>query len=286
MRQDFRWLGFGLSALAHAGFVLALGLPGTSGEPVMTEPQPGPLVLELAAFVPAQASQVAEPEPDAVEPGLQAPAPPAPPPQVPEPLPEPEPPPEPERQGEPERDPPPTPKAEPAPEPEPGPTPEPAPVPDVQTRPVDDARAPKVRSAKSTPVARTVAAERPVQAVSPPPRAAVAAASGRTTAAPDPARIAQVERDYLARLAALIERNRFYPGAARRLREEGTVTLRLVLAGDGGFAELDVTGSSGSGRLDRAALETLQRVARFDPIPALLGRDSWSITVPIVYRLR
>jgi protein TonB len=114
------------------------------------------------------------------------------------------------------------------------------------------------------------------------PPVAAAPAPGKA----DPDRVALIERDYLSRLAALIERYRFYPRTSRRLREEGTVVVRLVLAPDGAFSELAVADSSGRERLDRAALETLQKVTRFDPIPALLGRERWQIEVPIIYRLR
>jgi protein TonB len=46
-----------------------------------------------------------------------------------------------------------------------------------------------------------------------------------------------------------------------------------------------VTESSGSRRLDEAALKTLRRISPFQPIPEALARDAWSITVPIAFHL-
>jgi protein TonB len=50
-----------------------------------------------------------------------------------------------------------------------------------------------------------------------------------------------------------------YPIESRRAKEEGTVTLSLLLGLDGHVAEISVTGSSGSARLDKAALEAVRK---------------------------
>jgi protein TonB len=75
-----------------------------------------------------------------------------------------------------------------------------------------------------------------------------------------------------------------YPVAARRAGEQGTVTLRVLVARDGQPARVDVEKSSGSAQLDAAALEAV-RSWRF--VPARQGTDaieSW-VLVPIVFRL-
>ena len=75
-----------------------------------------------------------------------------------------------------------------------------------------------------------------------------------------------------------------YPGAARRLGEEGTVVLRVHVLRDGRPREIEVLSSSGSARLDRGASDAV-RHWRF--LPAQRGDesvDSW-LRVPIVFRL-
>lgn len=264
MRRDFRWLGFGLSALLHGGVALAVLSPGGTGEPVEIADAPL-LELELSMFAPAPTQPPAERPAPAVDEPERQPEPVLEPEPEPEPEPRIEPKPEPEPEPEPQLEPDRVPEPKPLPEPKPAPEPKPVPRPQSQSmkQPPDVRQLPQVTA--SQPVAT-----RPLPA---PP-------------APDPERLARIEQDYLARLAALIERHRFYPRTSRRLREEGTVVLRLVLAQEGRFAELAVAESSGMERLDRAALETLEKVARFDPIPADLGRTRWSISVPISYRLR
>jgi len=75
-----------------------------------------------------------------------------------------------------------------------------------------------------------------------------------------------------------------YPVAARRAGEQGTVTLRVLVARDGLPARVNVEKSSGSAHLDAAALEAV-RGWRF--VPARQGTvaiESW-VLVPIVFRL-
>jgi protein TonB len=94
------------------------------------------------------------------------------------------------------------------------------------------------------------------------------------------------KQHYLAALAAAIDRNKYYPLSSRRRGEEGTVLVRFVIQKDGEFSDLSVVESSGSRRLDKAALKTLRRVAPFRKIPESVGRSHWSITVPIAFSLR
>lgn len=65
-----------------------------------------------------------------------------------------------------------------------------------------------------------------------------------------------------------------YPAIARRLREEGTVRLRLTIGTDGSVVAAEVLESSGFMRLDDAALRWVQRHWRYEP--AMEG------TMPIV----
>ncbi|ENO95079.1 TonB family protein, partial [Thauera phenylacetica B4P] len=76
-----------------------------------------------------------------------------------------------------------------------------------------------------------------------------------------------------------------YPALSRRLREEGQVTLRVLVSPDGQPAQVELRTSSGSERLDRAAREA---VARWRFVPARRGDiaiESW-VLVPIVFKLQ
>lgn len=75
-----------------------------------------------------------------------------------------------------------------------------------------------------------------------------------------------------------------YPLAARRAGEQGTVTLRVLIARDGLPARVELEKTSGSSHLDIAAQEAV-RTWRFEP--ARRGAEpieSWHL-VPIVFRL-
>lgn len=50
-----------------------------------------------------------------------------------------------------------------------------------------------------------------------------------------------------------------YPVASRRRKEQGTVFLSVLVGTDGSVAEIGVSRSSGSARLDKAALEAVRR---------------------------
>jgi len=75
-----------------------------------------------------------------------------------------------------------------------------------------------------------------------------------------------------------------YPLAARRAGEQGTVTLKVMVTREGLPQRVKVEQTSGSSRLDAAALDAV-RQWRF--VPARRGAtpvDSW-VLVPVVFRL-
>lgn len=75
-----------------------------------------------------------------------------------------------------------------------------------------------------------------------------------------------------------------YPLAARRAGEQGTVTLKVLVASDGLPRRVEIEKTSGSARLDTAALDAV-RQWRF--VPAQRGStsiESW-VLVPVVFRL-
>jgi protein TonB len=76
-----------------------------------------------------------------------------------------------------------------------------------------------------------------------------------------------------------------YPAASKRLREQGKVLLRVLVAPGGTAERIEVRASSGSARLDDTALATVKRW-RF--VPAKQGAEAvaaW-VLVPISFALK
>jgi protein TonB len=96
----------------------------------------------------------------------------------------------------------------------------------------------------------------------------------------------EIRNQYLAELARRIDRGKRYPKASRRRGEQGIVQLHFVVQADGRLTDISVQRSSGSKRLDEAAISAVRRVSPINPIPASLGSDALSISVPIAYRLK
>jgi protein TonB len=168
--------------------------------------------------------------------------------------------------------------------PEPRPVVKPHPRPKVRTpsappRPTPVVPAPTVESASAItadsvpPPAPETPREIPASAPATPPPPAPAAPE-----APAPVVAARFDAAYLNNPAPA------YPPLSRRMREEGKVMLRVQVNGEGLPGKVELAESSGFGRLDNAARES---VLRWRFVPAKQhGRaiDAWVI-VPIVFKL-
>lgn len=245
-------VGFLVSGLLHVAIVAAF--TQSSRQPVPAVDEPRPLSLKLSAFrPPAPAPDIPSP-PDSPSPEVA--------------MPEPEPPP----------------PVQPLPEPEPLPLetiveaspPQPAPP-----KPVEEIK----RKPKPKPLTRRVAKKKRPLKVQPPASTPVTVAAAVRTEPAVPAIDLQQRQHYLAALAAKINRNKYYPRASRRRGEEGTVVVRFVIQRGGALTDIGVAQSSGYQRLDKAALKTLRRVTPFKPIPDVIKRDRWQISVPIAFSL-
>ena len=101
----------------------------------------------------------------------------------------------------------------------------------------------------------------------------------------DPSQIEALEDEYLSKLRYLIEKNKIYPQSAKRLNQMGKVHVCFVISKDGQIKDVKVVKDSNYKRLNDAALEILAKINRFEPIPEKLNKNSWEITVPIVYQI-
>lgn len=94
-----------------------------------------------------------------------------------------------------------------------------------------------------------------------------------------------VKNDYLSKLRSLIEKNKKYPRSAKRLKQMGKVYLSFTIAKNGDIKNIKITKNSRHHRLNKAALEILSNIKKFDAIPKELKKSTWDITVPVVYQI-
>ncbi|WP_368028670.1 TonB family protein [Arcobacter sp. s6] len=101
----------------------------------------------------------------------------------------------------------------------------------------------------------------------------------------DPSQIEALENEYLSKLRYVIEKNKIYPNAAKRLNQMGKVHVSFIISKDGEIKDIKIIKDSNYKRLNEAALEILGKINRFEPIPEKLNKNSWEITVPIIYEI-
>jgi len=94
-----------------------------------------------------------------------------------------------------------------------------------------------------------------------------------------------IENKYLQKIQELIEKNKKYPKIAKRLNQSGEIYLNFTIYKNGQIANIKIIKSSNFRRLNKAAIEIMSEIEKFDPIPDELDKDIWNITVPIVYKI-
>lgn len=140
----------------------------------------------------------------------------------------------------------------------PPPTPPPPSPPPPKNLPPPPAYVPPV-DVPVSPVPTSNSTITAVSTTSPPPAPAVAAPA--PTPPPPPAPV--VRMPATINVAGNCQRPE-YPNVSRRLEEEGTVQLRILVGVDGGVVRAEVEKSSGYGRLDEAARAALSK-CQFKP---------------------
>ena len=176
---------------------------------------------------------------------------------------------------------PPPPKPQPAPEPITKPSPKPTPTPTPKPAPKPKLTQSASALSQTEPTLEPTLEPTPEPTVAPAPvaRAPAVAAAPVREAAPAALTAARFDAAYLNNPAPA------YPMLSRRLREEGEVMLRVLVAADGQPMRIEVRTGSGSERLDRAAEDA---VARWRFVPARRGDtavEAW-VLVPIVFKLK
>jgi len=90
---------------------------------------------------------------------------------------------------------------------------------------------------------------------------------------------------YRYRLLQSGTRLRAYPPEALEQQLEGTVSVELIVAGDGTLRSATLLASSGHAALDQGALDLLARAVPLTEIPSTLQNKAFAIRIAIVFRL-
>ncbi|MGD9888640.1 MAG: TonB family protein [Halothiobacillaceae bacterium] len=200
----------------------------------------------------------------------------------------------------------PSPQVEPEPVPEPvveplplTPEPVPEPVPVVKPKPpkpepkvkTENKPKPKLenkpeskRESEPTP-AQSAPSVVETQAVSQPEAQPVAAPVLAAPVLENAAALADAEADYKARVRSKVDAHKHYPKMARRNGEEGKVVVEFSLDASGAVSNVQIKQSSGSERLDEAAVQAVRDAAPFPPFPDEVKRNRWQFTLPLSFSL-
>ncbi len=94
-----------------------------------------------------------------------------------------------------------------------------------------------------------------------------------------------IRSDYSSRVLAAISTNKVYPAPARRLNQEGNVTVRFTVSSGGVVTNVVVEESSGFQSLDNAAVNAVSASSPVPPIPTELGVDVLMLSLLIIFDL-
>ncbi len=154
--------------------------------------------------------------------------------------------------------------------------PEPAAPPPAAPTPPDPVTPPLVTP---DPIVRTEIAPPPMVVAVQPPKIDVVVAAKAVAGPPAPMTPPDFGADYLNNPAPR------YPVESRHLREQGTVTIKVLVSPEGVVQELKLAESSGHSRLDKAALSAV-RNWRFAPAKQAGKPVAAWVIVPIPFVLK
>lgn len=100
----------------------------------------------------------------------------------------------------------------------------------------------------------------------------------------DPQSLAHETGLFIQQVARLIDQKKLYPKEALNREEEGKVVVAMTLARDGSLIDAKVEQPSSFSRLNQAALQTIQNIGRFPPIPETIPVPL-HLHVPIQFRI-
>lgn len=90
---------------------------------------------------------------------------------------------------------------------------------------------------------------------------------------------------YTTELLSILAKNKRYPRASRRRREEGVVHLSFTAHADGSVSHVIVTESSGYKRLDNAVLEMIRKSTPLPKFSDDMTETELKISLPVSFKL-
>lgn len=168
------------------------------------------------------------------------------------------------------------PKQKPKPKPKPVVKPKPKPV----TKPEQKPQKEKVAKQPKPAPQKVAAAKTPKPVVKAP-----ASKPNVSAQKVEKEKIEKIKAAYLMAVREKIERNKYYPRSAKKLRQTGTVELKFTILKDGTIGRIAVVSGCRYGRLNKAAVKTLERIGCFAPLPNVFESDQLTLKVPINYKL-
>ncbi len=144
------------------------------------------------------------------------------------------------------------------------------------------ASAPEPASPTSAPAATTVTATASTTTV-----ASAGHTGGDTGATTGVAGAAQRggEASYFGKLKAWLNQHKKYPVAAKKEKQQGTVTVTFTIDRNGRLLASRVEKSSGNTVLDNAALELLRKASPLPRMPETMPQAQLVVTLPVEYSL-
>lgn len=95
------------------------------------------------------------------------------------------------------------------------------------------------------------------------------------------------KQEYLRSVAAQIKKYKTYPKEAKENNNiTGNVKVIFRIAADGTILKIGIVNSSGSEILDKAAVDLILGITKFQALPAILGKEYMDITLNIDYTLK
>jgi periplasmic protein TonB len=94
-----------------------------------------------------------------------------------------------------------------------------------------------------------------------------------------------IKQKYLDGLLHTIEQQKKYPALARRLKQQGKVVIRFSIISNGKIITPTIAHKSQFNSLNQAALQTVQSLQQYHPIPIELNIDKWDIELPVSFTL-
>lgn len=89
--------------------------------------------------------------------------------------------------------------------------------------------------------------------------------------------------NYYSELRSLIEKNKFYPPASKRLGQTGTVVVAFTLLSEGNIINVRIENPSKYDLLNDSALNAVRKVRHFKPFPMELNEASVDFKIPIKF---